>query len=630
MDPTTLRLIQGAAGAAGGATYVDDVFSTFLYTGTDPTNNVISNGIDLSSEGGLVWVKTRGAGLHNLVDTARGASKRLYSNLPNGESTELSFVFDTNGFTVPGNDGNVNALNVTYASWTFRKAPGFFDVVTYTGNGTAGRTVAHSLGSVPGMIMVKCTSTAGTNWLVYHRSLGATKAVILDLANAAVGPSANYWNNTAPTSTHFTLGTINDVNTNGDTYVAYVFAHDDASFGTNEDESIIKCGSYTATGSAQSVDLGFEPQFLITKKTTGTGEWRMNDIMRGMIVGGVDAQLEANTNVAEIAGNVFGDLTPTGFITNGSQNDPGATYIYIAIRRPHKPPTAGTEVFDSALTTSQPFSVGFPTDLHIDCQTGSTGSKYWVPRLTNGYTSSTANSAESAGSLYFKFDLQNSFSTDTFWGGAQTINWQFRRAPGFFDVVAWTASASTSITHGLGVTPELIIAKSRSVSGESWTVYTQPGGRGNVLFLSTTNGNVGIADYWGASGPTSTSFGVAAFGSSNNVGNMIAYLFATLPGISKVGSYTGTGNAINVDCGFSAGARFILIKRTDSTGDWYVYDSARGIASGNDPYLLLNSSAAEVTNTDYIDPLSSGFTVTSSAPVGMNASGGTYLFLAIA
>jgi hypothetical protein len=110
----------------------------------------------------------------------------------------------------------------------------------------------------------------------------------------------------------------------------------------------------------------------------------------------------------------------------------------------------------------------------------------------------------------------------------------------------------------------------------------------------------------------------------------IAYLFATLPGISKVGSYTGTGNAINVDCGFSAGARFILIKRTDSTGDWYVYDTVRGIVSGNDPYLLLNSSAAEVTNTDYIDPLSSGFTVTSSAPTGLNASGGTYIFLAIA
>jgi hypothetical protein len=99
-----------------------------------------------------------------------------------------------------------------------------------------------------------------------------------------------------------------------------------------------------------------------------------------------------------------------------------------------------------------------------------------------------------------------------------------------------------------------------------------------------------------------------------------------------VGSYTGTGADLNVDCGFSAGARFILIKRTDpgSTGDWYVWDSARGISAGNDPYLLLNSTAAENTSTDYIDPLASGFTVTSSAPAALNASGGTYIFLAIA
>jgi hypothetical protein len=110
----------------------------------------------------------------------------------------------------------------------------------------------------------------------------------------------------------------------------------------------------------------------------------------------------------------------------------------------------------------------------------------------------------------------------------------------------------------------------------------------------------------------------------------ISYLFATVAGVSKVGSYTGTGADLNVDCGFSAGARFILIKRTDSTGDWYVYDSERGIVAGNDPYFLLNSNAAQVTNTDYIDPLSSGFTVTSSAPAALNASGGTYIFLAIA
>jgi hypothetical protein len=73
-----------------------------------------------------------------------------------------------------------------------------------------------------------------------------------------------------------------------------------------------------------------------------------------------------------------------------------------------------------------------------------------------------------------------------------------------------------------------------------------------------------------------------------------------------------------------------MIKRTDSTGDWYVWDTARGISSSNDPYLLLNSSAAEVTGTDYIDPLSSGFEISSSAPAAINASGGTYIYLSVA
>ena len=103
-----------------------------------------------------------------------------------------------------------------------------------------------------------------------------------------------------------------------------------------------------------------------------------------------------------------------------------------------------------------------------------------------------------------------------------------------------------------------------------------------------------------------------------------------MPGISKVGTYSGTGNAINVDCGFTNGARFVMIKRSNGTGDWYVWDSVRGIVSGNDPYFIVNGTAGQVTGTDYIDPLSAGFTVTSSAPAALNTSGGTYMFLAIA
>ena len=111
----------------------------------------------------------------------------------------------------------------------------------------------------------------------------------------------------------------------------------------------------------------------------------------------------------------------------------------------------------------------------------------------------------------------------------------------------------------------------------------------------------------------------------------IAFLFATVAGVSKVGTYSGTGSDINVDCGFTSGARFVLAKRTDSSGDWYAWDSARGIVDGNDPYILYGPGAAvEVTNTDYIDPLSSGFTITSNAQSDLNTSGGTYLFLAIA
>ena len=150
--------------------------------------------------------------------------------------------------------------------------------------------------------------------------------------------------------------------------------------------------------------------------------------------------------------------------------------------------------------------------------------------------------------------------------------------------------------------------------------------------LEGTDASESSTNLWNNTTPNSTTF---SLGSNNNVvasgSTYIAYLFAGLDGISKVSSYTGTGSNINVDCGFTAGARFVMIKRTDSTGDWYVWDTARGIVSGNDPYFRLNSYLDNYgTNVDYIDPLNAGFTVTSSAPAALNASGGTYLFLAIA
>jgi len=140
--------------------------------------------------------------------------------------------------------------------------------------------------------------------------------------------------------------------------------------------------------------------------------------------------------------------------------------------------------------------------------------------------------------------------------------------------------------------------------------------------LNDTGTGATSSFFWNDTAPTASVFSLGA--SLNQASSHIAYLFATLAGVSKVGSVSHSGSSTDVDCGFSSGASLVMLKRTDANGDWFWWNSARGIVSGNDPYLLLNSNAAEVTNTDLIDPLSSGFTITD------DFTDGTYLFYAIA
>ena len=143
----------------------------------------------------------------------------------------------------------MNASGTDYVSWTFRKAEKFFDVVTYTGNGTSYQSISHNLGSVPGMMIVKCTTTA-TSWLVYHSSIGATKYLLLNVTDAN-GSGTFAWNNTAPTDSVFTVGSSPAANANGDTYVAYLFASNAGGFGDDGTENIIKCGTYTTDGAGK-------------------------------------------------------------------------------------------------------------------------------------------------------------------------------------------------------------------------------------------------------------------------------------------------------------------------------------------------------------------------------------------
>ena len=651
--PSTKKLLQAAAGNAGGdPLYVEDVFSTYLWTGTG-SSLAIANGIDLSGEGGLVWIKARNnARNHALYDTERGANL-LASNTTAAQFGSPGMSANSDGFTVV--DNSVNKVNETIASWTFRKAEKFFDVVTYTGNGTAGRTVAHNLGSVPAMMIVKCTTTP-TGWLVYHSILGATKFLQLDTTNAET--SGTYaWNDTAPTDSVFTVGSSPWANTNGHTYVAYLFASDAGGFGDDEDENIIKCGGYTADSSnAYPVTLGFEPQFVLIKKTSASGDWQMLDTMRGFTAdaGGADF-LYSNSSNAE-ASDSGAYLTSTGFVTSNQSASNGASYIYMAIRRPMKTPTVGTEVFQPIGTSGDnpnTTTATFPFDTQFNTFTDTNYATYnnqindrlrgvgFIPSFSATPHLTTADTAAETTSSTFLSFKGNGMDVDksTGWGaGSTTIFYNFKRAAGFMDVVARTGTGGSgvSVPHNLTVVPELVISKTRTASGfgtdlDKWFVWSSAiSGSGNntMVQLQSNSYNLNMG-FFSPNSPTASAMTV--HGNINYSGDeLVYYLFATLAGISKVGSYTGTAADLNVDCGFTAGARFILIKRTDSTGDWYTYDSVRGITAGNDPYLLFNTTAAQVTGTNYVESLNAGFTVTSSAPAALNASSGTYIFLAIA
>ena len=670
MDISTSKMLLAASGggaaaaAAAGPLYVDDVFSTYLYHGTQ-ANKTITNGIDLAGEGGMVWIKARtDTRSHFIFDTERGVQKRLITNGTFSEATATNSLtqFNNNGFNL-GDYGDTNKSGHDMCAWSFRKAPGFFDVVTYTGNGTAGRTVAHNLGSVPGMIIIKRTDTTD-NWAVYHRSLGNSNGLNLDTYGAA--SSSPLFNNTTPTSTEFTVNNFGTVNASGSTYVAYVFAHDDASFGTDEDESIIKCGSYTGTGinwtpsAGPTINLGFEPQWLMVKRTDSNDSgnsafhsWIIQDNMRGLnapphtSASGYNNLLFANLTAAEgkrgngtSAANTQTQflITPTGFTVQSSLtefNGSGATYIYMAIRRPNKPPTVGTEVFAAAAGngSSPEYNSGFPVDMALHRNIDYAGNWQTAFRLTNTRVFANLTNTESAlGANNWDYMDQwgKDNATGTLFNSTSYFSWMFKRAPGFFDVVAYTGTNSNgtqAVSHNLEATPELIIVKNRSTASfGDWRIWSSHlSSQSHQLKFST------LAEEAPGSfrSQNDSSFTVGYTGINQTGVDFISYLFATLPGISKVGSYSGSSSAVDVDCGFTNGARFVLIKRTDQSGNWFVFDTTRGIVSGNDPALWLNSTNAPITNTDYIDPLSSGFTVTTASG-DINESGGTYIFLAIA
>jgi len=648
---------RGAASAQGfgefaqatAVNYIEDVFSTYLYTGNGSTQT-ITNNIDLSTKGGMSLFKVRSTTYSwQLFDTVRGATNYLSTDSTgdNQVNTDSLTAFNTNGFNL----GNAwtNDSGATYASWSFRKQPKFFDIQTWTGNAT-NRTIAHSLGSVPGSIWVKRTDS-NASWQVYHRSLANTEYLVLN-GTGAVATDATLWNSTTPTSAVFSIGTSTNVNASAGTYVAYIFAHDAGGFGLTGTDNVISCGVMSSiSGGTTTVNLGYEPQWIMVKRINAAGAgWSIADVSRGMFAPETYAnELQANNSGAESAAGIGLFPLATGFRFDVGGTTP--SWIYIAIRRgPMKVPTVGTSVFGmsarSGTGANATVTGGQTDDAVLVKNRGSAVASLFSSRLTStGYLVTSTDAAEvSAGTTILQanpWDVMDGVkvgttSTITNASANTYINYLFKRAPSFFDVVCYTGTGATrALSHNLGVAPELILIKQRTGTGYYFFEFSK--------FTSTThqyavpldgtidNGTNSAYNTVMTAQPTASVINLGAQVYVNaSASTYIAYLFATCAGVSKVGSYTGNGTTQTIDCGLTAGARFVLIKRASTGGGMYIYDTARGMTVLTDPYWLADTSAAEVATLGSVTTVATGFALDSTILAAINVNSATYIFLAIA
>lgn len=321
---------------SGGVIAVADVFATSLYTGNGSTQT-ITNGIDLAGEGGMVWIKNRIITVEHII-TSSGLEGvgGLWNIRPNETIAAYrnfwdgGFLFNSDGLIVTKEGEYSTSTNKTgdsYVSWTFRRAPRFFDVVTYTGNNST-RSIAHNLTVIPGIIIIKCIS-AVSDWWVIHKDISVSGPLKLNTAESQSSEGNLF--RVLDSSTTFTIGPDSKVNTNNATYIAYLFAHDP--------DGVIQCGSYTGNAAVEGpiITLGWEPQYLLIKNISSTYNWQIIDTARGWPIGSDQSRLYPNKSDAEVTNTNWCLRLSNGFqLINGGYpeaNSAGDSYIYLAIKK---------------------------------------------------------------------------------------------------------------------------------------------------------------------------------------------------------------------------------------------------------------------------------------------------------
>ena len=562
----------GATGAAfrssaSAATYVDDVFSTFVYTGSRNTNgsgssDVINNGIDLSGKGGMIWLKGRDSQPYDygngIFDTVRGKTKNIQTQSSAGEATYPNAVssFNSNGFTL--NDGTYNWLDSTYASWTFRKKSSWFTIKQYSGTGS-NQSISHDLGSVPGMILIKRTSSA-EDWLVYHRSTGNNKGIGLNESNA--GYTGNiYWNDTTPTATTFSVGTQDRVNTDGQTYIAYIFA-----------------GGASTAATANSVDFdGTTDELEVSDSADfdyGSGDFTLELWINPNINDHSSKLIHAHTSGSNYGPcNLYFDNSGTNMLTLYSSSNNSSFDV-----------SSGTE-----------FGL-IPAGSWTHIAVAREGSS--IRMFRNGLHVATLDHSGSMMNPTGTFDIGGRLGTNFFNGKVSN-----------FRVVKGTAVYTTSFkvpTEPLtNITNTVLLCCNNSSSTTGSTVVPS----GSSI---TANGDPTVSTDSPFDDPDGFAFG------EDEDENII-----------KMGKYIGNGATTGPEIYLGWQPQWILMKEVADDGNWAIFDTMRGIpTAGSDYYLKPNSTAVAGTNGQTIELTGNSFKLRYGQTIS-NVDDETYIYVAI-
>ena len=672
---------------AATITTPEDYFNTKLYTGNGGTQALTGVGF----APGMTWIKARSIGYtHSLQDTLRGpgTATSIYPDANADEGTYGMYgqisAFGTDGFTVASGGhstygtAQVNQNGVTYASWNWKTADSTttnndgatqstvrasqesgFSVVKYTGTGSA-TTVGHGLNKKPNLIIFKNLGSSGTSdmWPVYASPITADFTLYLSENYAAINDAANY-NDTEPTSSVFTVGTWNGINKSSVDYVAYCISNIDG---------YQHVGSYTGNGSANGpfVYTGFEPAWIMIKRTDSARNWRIIDNKRST-TNPRDKEIYPNLP------NADGTYNSLNFHTNGFQvintdisyNASGGSYLFYAIAAnpdttaPTKANSFKSTIWSGTGSARSITGLGFKPDLiwwkarnasnynwkAVDSINGPTKNLY--QNLTNtlatdvattsfdndGFTFGSGGNGNVSGLNYASYawkGLDHDRNLSTINNDGSILSMVSANPEAGFSVVKWTGTGvdGKTIGHGLGAAPEFIITKGLS-NATSWVVGIGgvSGMNVNDYLTITEYDKSTLSNFYQAYSTNTFQVGVSAANEMNKSSSnqYISYCFRSISGISKIGTYTGNGSTTGPITTTGFEPQFLLVKRLDANARWVVWDNKRDTSNTRTTGLNLEGSYAEITGYD-VDFLSNGFQL-KDAESTLNANGGTYLYM---